>query len=105
MSKGKIYLMNMVNTNLYKIGYTKRDISKRVDEIQTGNPKKIEVLHLFETDHYVKVETWMHNIHASKRMEGEWFELTSEDIMNFTNNCQKGHDTFQMLIDSGNPFI
>jgi len=105
MGKGKIYLINMVNTDLYKIGFTKRYISKRVDEIRTGNPKKIEVINLFETEHYVKVESWMHRIHASKRMEGEWFELTSEDIMNFTNNCQKGHDNFQMLINSGNPFV
>jgi hypothetical protein len=100
-----IYLLNMVGTDLYKIGHTKREISKRINEIQTGNPKKIEVIRLFETDFYLKVEGWMHNVHKQKRMEGEWFELTNEDVINFTNDCQKGHDIFQMLTESDNPFI
>ena len=47
----------------------------------------------------------MHNKHGAKIMEGEWFELTDEDVRNFKQDCQKGHDTFKMLIDSGNPFV
>jgi len=105
MNKGKVYLVGIPDEDRYKIGWTKGSIDKRLVPLQTGNPKKIEVIELFETEHHVKVESWMHRIHASKRMEGEWFELTNEDITNFSNNCQKGHDTFQMLIDSGNPFI
>ena len=102
---GKVYLINMINTDLYKIGYTRRDITKRINEIKTGNPQKIEVIHLFESKYHAKIETWMHNLHASKRMEGEWFELSYDDVMSFKENCQKGHDTFKMLVDSGNPFI
>jgi hypothetical protein len=102
---GKVYLVGCPEEDRYKIGYTNRDIYKRLDEIQTGNPKKIEVVHLFETDHHVKVEGWMHRKYGSKRMEGEWFELNEEDVENFLINCQEGHDIFQMLIDSGNPFV
>tara|TARA_R110000782_G_scaffold214021_1_gene301940 strand:- start:188 stop:499 length:312 start_codon:yes stop_codon:yes gene_type:complete len=102
---GNIYLVNMIDTDLYKIGYTKRDIDKRVDELQTGNPNKIEPVRLFETKHYVTLETYMHNRHASKRREGEWFALTDDDVVNFINDCQRGHDTIQMLVESGNPFI
>jgi hypothetical protein len=102
---GQVYLVNMVDTDLYKIGWTNGTINKRISTLQTGNPKRIEPVKLFETKHYVKVETYMHNRHATKRKEGEWFALTKEDVMNFTNDCQKGHDTIQMLIESGNPFI
>lgn len=100
-----VYLIGIQEEFRYKIGYTIRNINNRVNEIQTGNAKKIEVLDLFETEHHVKVESWMHNRHGAKRMEGEWFELTDEDVRNFKQDCQKGHDTFKMLIDSGNPFI
>ena len=105
MSKGNIYLVNMEGTDLYKIGYTKRDITKRLDELKTGNPNVITCVHLFETEHHVKIESWLHNIHSTNRMEGEWFELTNEDVRNFKQICQKGHDMFQALIDYDNPFI
>ena len=105
MNNGKVYLVGNLDENLYKIGWTRGDINNRVLQLQTGNPKKIEAVNEFESKHYVKLETYMHNRHGSKRQEGEWFELTQEDVMNFTNDCQRGHDTIQMLVESGNPFI
>lgn len=102
---GKVYLVGIPEDDLYKIGWTRGKIEDRIAPLQTGNAKKIEVIHLFETDHHVKVEGWMHRMHGSKRMEGEWFELTQEDVNAFLNNCKKGHDMFQMLKESGNPFI
>lgn len=101
----KVYLIGIPEEQRYKIGYTNRSIENRVNEIQTANAKKIEVLETFETEHHIKVESWMHKIHYQKRMEGEWFELTDEDVRNFKQDCQKGHNIFKMLIDSGNPFI
>ena len=105
MSDEKVYLIGIPEENRYKIGWTRGKIDKRIAPLQTGNAKRLEIIHQFETEHYTKVETWMHNVHASKRMEGEWFELNDEDVFNFKKNCQKGHDMFQMLVESGNPFI
>ena len=102
---GKVYLVGIPEDNLYKIGWTKGEIDKRIAPLQTGNPKKIEVIHLFESDHHVKLESWVHRQYMGKRMEGEWFELTKEDVDNFLTNCQTGHDIYQCLVDSGNPFI
>lgn len=102
---GKIYLIGIPDEGRYKIGWTKGSIQKRIIPLQTGNPKKIEVIHLFETEHYLRLERWMHGKYSSKRMEGEWFNLTIEDIMSFKDECQKGHDTIKLLIDYGNPFI
>lgn len=105
MGKGKVYLIGIVEESMYKIGWTKGSISKRIAPLQTGNPKKIEPIHLFETEYHINVETWMHNKHAAKRLEGEWFKLTDEDVMNFKEDCQKGHNAFKLLTESGNPFI
>ncbi len=102
---GKVYLLANWDEHKFKIGWTRGSIDKRIKPMQTGNPNLIECVHLFETEHYIKLETWMHNLHGTKRLEGEWFLLTDEDVNNFKQDCQKGHDIFQMLIDSGNPFI
>jgi hypothetical protein len=102
---GKVYLVGNLDDGLYKIGWTRGSIEKRIAPLQTGNPNKIEPVRLFETKHYVTLETYMHNRHASKRREGEWFALTDDDVVNFINDCQRGHDTIQMLVESGNPFI
>jgi len=101
----KVYLIGIPDEGIYKIGYTTRNIDKRIDEVQVGNPKKLELVETFETKHYLNLEKWMHRLYAPKRLEGEWFELTSEDIKNFYSNCQKAHDNFEVLINSGNPFI
>jgi len=50
----KVYLIGIPDEGLYKIGYTTRNIDKRIDEVQTGNPKKIEMIDSFETKHPVK---------------------------------------------------
>jgi hypothetical protein len=102
---GKVYLVGIPDEDRYKIGWTRGAIDKRIAPLQTGNPKKIEVIHLFETEHYLNVETWMHNQFATKRMEGEWFELSDEDIKAFLILCKQGHETFKVLKEMGNPFI
>lgn len=105
MGKGKVYLVGIPDEERYKIGWTRGKIDKRISPLQTGNPKKIEVIHLFETEHYMYVETWMHKQFASKRMEGEWFELSQEDVNSFITRCNKGHNIYKSLKEAGNPFI
>ena len=101
---GFVYLLTNDYAH-YKIGITTRTIEKRLRELQTGNSEKIEVVKFYKTEHYFALESWLHRKFGVKRLEGEWFELTSEDIKNFSSNCQRGHDIFEMLINSGNPFI
>ena len=101
---GKVYLIAN-EMNQYKIGMTRGTVNERIEQLQVGNALPLEFVAEYETKHFRKVEKWMHNRHHSKRMEGEWFSLTEEDVANFTNDCQKGHDIFEVLINAGNPFI
>jgi hypothetical protein len=94
---GFIYLINMGNTDLYKIGVTKKPIEKRKKALQTANPLKLSITHFYETDIYHKVEKVLHrNWNYKKYIEedfenlsGEWFKLNSEDLRNFADRCKK----------------
>ena len=102
-----IYLLMVVDKNNienFKIGVSYSP-KKRCKSLQTGNGSEIIIVNTFETKFSNKVEKWLHRKYNSKRLVGVWFALNDNDITNFISDCQKAHDTFQCLIDSGNPFI
>lgn len=51
-----------------KIGIT-QDIQKRIAQIQTGNPKKLTLVHLIDDD----LERYYHDKFKKYRVSGEWF--------------------------------
>jgi len=73
----------------YKIGLTK-DLAKRIwGQIQPAYPRKLELIHAIETDHAEALEAYWHGRFADKRMNGEWFALTEEDIECFKKGLVK----------------
>jgi hypothetical protein len=102
---GKVYLLANDEWSQFKIGISTKDINSRLRSLKTGNGSEITLVKSFDTIYHRKVEKWMHNKHYSKRLVGEWFALSDNDIIEFISDCQKAHDTFQCLIENGNPFI
>jgi hypothetical protein len=102
---GKVYLLANDEWSQFKIGISTKDINSRLRSLKTGNGSEITLVKSFDTIYHRKVEKWMHNKHYSKRLVGEWFALSDDDIIEFISDCQKAHDTFQCLIENGNPFI
>ena len=74
-----------------KIGITTGGASNRLKTLQTGNARKLYVV--FET--FIKkasrIERQLHIRYADKRLQGEWFELTDNDIKNIKGEllCKK----------------
>ena len=101
----KVYLLANLDKGHYKIGITSSTVEKRVKQLQTGSSEPIDIIAVFETDFHSKVEKTLHRKYDSKRLEGEWFMLEPEDVTSFLTECQKTHDNFQAMKDSGNPFI
>lgn len=99
---GKLYLLNAYGTNNYKIGVTSRDITNRINELQTGCPDEIILIKEYESINYKKIEKWLHRRYFIKRMEGEWFELTDDDVFNFKNTCKEIETIIESL--KNNPF-
>jgi hypothetical protein len=46
-------------------------------------PEKCEVIHSFRTDDPTGIKAYWHRRFENKRREGEWFELTAQEIAAF----------------------
>ena len=99
---GFVYLLLSVNDygeEVYKIGITKRDVNTRIRELQTGNPNKISVLRVYESDNYLKVEQWMHRKFGNTKTEAknEWRNLLNEQVITFLLECKNADETISIL--------
>lgn len=102
INRGFVYLL--CDGDKFKIGMTKhKDINKRIQELQTGNPYEIWIRDYYETDNPLKIEKMMHAQHASSNIKNEWFDLTAEEVINFKNECMQCEKILEALKD--NPFI
>jgi DNA-binding XRE family transcriptional regulator len=76
-----IYLISYSDQYL-KIGYTK-NINKRLIQLQTSSPVKLEVLHLIDGN--VTLEKELHLLFKDLRTQGEWFIYDNTIIEYFIN--------------------
>ena len=72
----------MKSGKYYKIG---RSVSaeKREYEIGLLLPEKPKLVHKIKTDDPVGIEAYWHQRFSDKRVRGEWFSLTSQDVKVF----------------------
>jgi Meiotically up-regulated gene 113 len=75
---GYVYLAWCRSSKLWKIGKTKRDPLIRISNIKTCNPSIMDYFY-FEVSN-MNVERILHEKYSDKRVKGEWFRLTHEDI-------------------------
>lgn len=79
---GYVYLMRAGTTNMYKIGNAK-NVQARRKAIQTANPLPIIIVAVLRTTMANMLERKMHAFFRTKRVNGEWFLLTPEDVAAF----------------------
>lgn len=107
---GFVYLLSTVTPDglieQFKIGVTKRLVEKRLKELQTGNSGKITILKTYESENYLKVETFMHRKYKKNKTEAknEWFDLSDDNIITFIDDCKKFDETIKLLKEN-NPFF
>ena len=66
----------------YKIGKSNSP-GRREYELKILLPEKLEVVHKIQTDDPSGIEAYWHERFKTKRKQGEWFELSTEDISAF----------------------
>ena len=100
-----VYLLNIDGTDLYKIGFTRGKVQRRIKELQTGNPMRIVAIDVFESRFAIKVEKALHFQLSQKKyipdddlmLIGEWFKLDNNDISQFRERCSKIEQNFKFL--------
>lgn len=101
-NRGFVYLL--CDGEKFKIGMTKhKDIHKRIQELQTGNPNDIWLHSYYETDYPLKIEKMLHGRHAASNVKNEWFDLNVSQVINFKNECKQCEEILKALQE--NPFI
>jgi len=59
---------------IFKIGIA-QDPEKRMRELQTGNPQRLELATIIESDQPARVENTLHRIYQECKHRGEWYTL------------------------------
>ncbi len=77
---GEVYLFK--SGRYYKIGKT-NDTVRRGAELRIQLPEKMDLIHSIKTDDPSGIEAYWHRRFESKRMNREWFDLSSADIKAF----------------------
>ena len=90
---------------LYKIGYTRRKIEKRIKEIKTGNGSDIYLVNSFKSKWGTKIESHLHRVFSSKKVNREWFDLTDDDIKMFTEKCDLMHKTMEIITTKNSYYL
>ena len=90
---------------LYKIGYTRRPIEKRIKEIKTGNGHEIYLVSSFKSKWGTKIESQMHRTFKSKKINGEWFDLTDEEVESFIEKCKFTHNMIELITTNNTYYL
>lgn len=77
---GVVYLIRMAE--FHKVGRS-NDLDRRTRELRIQLPVKEELVHTIETDDPSGIEAYWHKRFASRRANGEWFQLKPDDVEAF----------------------
>lgn len=78
--KGYVYIVKAGISSRYKIGFTANsDIDKRISAHQTSSPEKLIRIGAFPVSSR-KTEKTIHKKLCYKKVRGEWFELSDEEV-------------------------
>ena len=88
--------------NTFKIGMTRGKVEKRIKQLQTGNGEEIYLVNFYETDYPFFIERLLHTKLYPKQKRNEWFNLDTEDVINFKKYCEEIEINAEALKD--NPF-
>jgi hypothetical protein len=75
---GFVYLVR-AESGHYKIGRT-RDPQNRIKTFSVQLPFRVEFEHVIKSDDMCALEEQLHERYANKRLDGEWFNLSADDV-------------------------
>lgn len=76
------FICEQGNTNCFKIGKTENHPADRLDQLQTGNPRKLVLYKWIEINDCSTAELYLHVVFSEKNIRGEWFAINMNQIDN-----------------------
>jgi hypothetical protein len=94
----KVYLIeSFINgTYQYKIGVS-QDPRNRLKQHRISNPNVTEIVAEFESNYPYKIESALKNRFSTKKLNGEWFDLSMEEIEGFEKFCETTEQNIDFL--------
>lgn len=78
--EGFVYLFRF--GRFYKIGRSV-SVGQRQRQLQIQLPEKLKTVHAIRTDDPIGIEAYWHKRFENKRKNGEWFDLSAQDVSAF----------------------
>ena len=100
---GYVYLICDPSQNTYKIGVTRNIVQKRLKKLQTGNSSELHIVNTVETKYPFRLETLLHNKYKHKKVYGEWYNLSDDEVKSFKSTCDNLINIMDSMSD--NPFF
>jgi len=95
---GFVYLAWLETTEYYKMGRSRTPKTRFLG--MTQMPVDIVMLHKIPTNFMVYLERDLHERFAEKRVRGEWFKLTDDDLVYVTSIKEMQYNLDQMFGES-----
>jgi DNA-binding NtrC family response regulator len=81
IERGCVYFFRHIGLTPVKIGYSSNESPiSRFNQFRTYAPYGSEILGFVILTNAKEIETFLHQKYANKRLSGEWFEITIEDV-------------------------
>jgi len=79
--RGCVYFFRHIGLSPIKIGYSENESPiNRFNSFKTYAPYGSEILGFIIISDAKEIESHLHKKYANKRLQGEWFDLSEEDV-------------------------
>ena len=80
-------------------------VCSEIKEFKTGNASEIYLVDSFQSEWGTKIEAMLHRIFRDKKIQGEWFNLDSEDVIMFREYCSSIHSNLKFISEQNTYFL
>jgi transposase len=101
-NKGCVYFFRHIGLSPIKIGYSTHESPlDRFNQFKTYAPFGSEIIGFIQTNESKEIESFLHKKYINKRINGEWFEITVDEVqkeIDFYSNIEdiKDRNEFQI---------
>lgn len=74
-NKGIVYILAEENSQYIKIGMTNQSVQSRLKNLQTGNPRRLQIKRIYHCENMAALEQKLHNLLQDCHVILEWFVI------------------------------